>query len=76
MTAAVDVEYQHVGCDLWQVARICNFMAGHGWEPVTVGPGHEGQLAPRDVRDLDGPSVVAAQPMVVLFRRPIPKEEG
>lgn len=63
-------EYQIGGCDIWQVAHLCNYMAGYGWEPVQVYDGYPGQQVSQSVRDDGGPLVPALKAVQVLFRRP------
>lgn len=62
--------YQSFGCDVWQFAHACNYMAEHGWEPLMVTGGHAGQQTTDNVRDESGPLIGTIQPIVVLFRRP------
>lgn len=70
-TTAPAFEYQSASCDVWQVAHLCNHMAEHGWEPVTMADGHyAGAKASRDVRDESSDLYPAVKAMVVLFRRP------
>lgn len=63
-------QYQIGDCDVWQLAHLCNHMAGYGWEPLTVTDGMPGQKVSREVAHEDGPLYEALKPVVVLFRRP------
>lgn len=64
-------EYQSASCDLWQVAHLCNHMAEHGWEPITVADAHhDGAQAYHDVRNENSNLYRAVKLMLVLFRRP------
>lgn len=64
-------EYQSATCDRWQVAHLCNHMAEHGWEPVSVADGHyDGAKVHRTAGDESSPLYDAVKAMLVLFRRP------
>lgn len=64
-------EYQSASCDIWQIAHLCNRMARHGWEPVSMADGHyEGAQAYKDPCDENSPMYNALKAIVVLFRRP------
>lgn len=74
MSAVVPWEYQQGVCDVWQIAHLCNHMAGHGWEFVSMVESYQGQYVTRKVDDEDGPTYEALKGVVVLFRRPIAEE--
>lgn len=68
-------EYVQDTCDVWQVAQLCNRMAGDGWEPVTVFEGWPGMKVPDKAGSDDGPTYAALRPYTVLFRRHTPTGE-
>lgn len=69
-------EYTQDGCDVWQIAHLCNHFAEHGWDVVSVVESHEGMKVPERAGDPNGPlaSHKALRPYVVLFRRPFVAE--
>lgn len=69
-------EYRSATCDVWQVAHLCNHMAGYGWEPITVAEAHYSDAhggpaqVRKDVADENSELYHALKLMLVLFRRP------
>lgn len=70
--AAEHLEYTQAGCDVWQLAHLCNSMAWFGWRVVAVVPSIPGVRVPKSVSDEDGPRFEAQLPYEVLFTRPVP----
>lgn len=64
-------EYQIGGCDIWQLAHLCNHMAGYGWEPIQVIDSYPAKTkVPERVDDDNSPLIPALKAVEVLFRRP------
>ena len=75
MADQLNVEYTQDACDVWQIAHVCNYMAEHGWDVVTIVPSHPNVKVPVHASDPNGPLRDGALlPYVILFRRPIPTE--
>jgi hypothetical protein len=73
--AGEELEYTQAGCDVWQLAHLCNSMAGFGWRVVAVVPSIPGvQVAHSFVQD-DGRTFTAQLPYEVLFSR-VPRPDG
>ncbi len=70
-TADPAFEYQSDTCDVWQVAHLCNHMAGHGWEPIQVFDAHyDDAKVHHKVDDENSGLYRALRKTAVLFRRP------
>lgn len=70
------LEYTQAGCDVWQLAHLCNSMAGDGWQVVAVVPSIPGVRVAHTVTQDDGRTFTAQLPYEVLFSRAQRPEEG
>ena len=76
-TAGTEWEYTQNPCDVFELHHMCNYMAGHGWEPVFAVESHEGVQLPEHI-DREMGTLRKGRPLrpyTILFRRPIPLDE-
>jgi hypothetical protein len=65
-----DWEYRQAGCDVVQIASLCNHAAGHGWDFVAVVDAHfDGAQVHEKAGDESSRLVPAVRKCAVLFRR-------